>query len=521
MAAERHLTLRDYLAPVLARWWLVLGCTLLILAAVLAYSATRPKVYEASTKLFVAQEANTLLGTGAGFSDERTVRNQATLLTSIDVARAVARRIAFAGDPASLAGRVTATSSGGADFIEIDSTGDTAEEAADIANGFAQAFIDLRSEERRKQALDALEKLRDQLEKLPSGPQAQAERQTISADIRQLEIAAQIGAGTARQIDPARPPAGASSPKPLRNTLLALPLALLGSILLAFVLHRLDPRISRVEEAAAIYEKPVIASIVHDDGIECFHDGRPALSDGSKEAFRGLRVNLELASIDRPLRRILVTSASEGEGKSTVVRNLGIALKEAGARVALVDADLRKGSLTALTGVQATGGLVDVLAGDLALEDILKSVEVAAPGAAAMRATNGNGASATAEALTVLPAGTLPANPSAVFGSQAAWELLDAVTDLHDVVLVDTPPLLAVSDAIPLLSWADGVVIVARTGVTDRRVARRAAEIIERVPEANLVGIVVNDLTGSEMTGYGSYYGYGDRGRAPTSAALG
>jgi capsular exopolysaccharide synthesis family protein len=516
-APQQDLTLRDYLAPILARRWLVLGCVILLTGAVFAWYSTRPKVYEAATKLFVAQEANTLLGSGAGFSDNRTVENQATLLTSLDVASEVAKRIDYPGSAASLASRVTATPTEGADFIEIHARGDSGKQAADIANGFADAFIKVRSDDRRNQALKALEELRRQLRELPRRQENVAARAEIATQIRQLEVLVSTGTGAARQVDPALPPASASSPRPVRSTLLAFPLALLGSILLAYMLHRLDPRLRNIEEAAAIYDRPVIGTIHHDDDIDGRQEGLPALSAGSKEAFRALRVSIELAALERPLRTILVTSAGEGEGKSTVTRNLALALEEAGRSVLVVDGDLRKASISAMFGEDSSVGFADAVADQRGLQTVVKTVEVAQPTRRrGVPETNGT----TPDHVSLIPAGAEPANPSVVLASKPALALLSEASERFDITLIDTPPLLPVSDTIPLLSQVDGIVMVARSGVTDRRIARRAAEIISRVPETNVLGVVLNDLEAGPGSGYGGYYGtYGSRSRPPVGTS--
>src|SRR3954452_23403333 len=147
--ASRNLTLSDYLAPIIARRWLILGVVMFLSAASYAYNDRRQKVYETSTKLYVAQEGNAIVGSTGSLSDDRSVQNQATLLTSTDVATTVAKKIGYTGSPGSLAGRVTAARSVGADFITITARGDSGQEAAAIANGFAQAFIDARSGQQR------------------------------------------------------------------------------------------------------------------------------------------------------------------------------------------------------------------------------------------------------------------------------------------------------------------------------------------------------------------------------------
>ena len=508
---QNQLTLRDYLRPIWARKWLVLGIVVAVTAAVYVYYNSKDPLYEATTRLDTAEEGNPLLGVGSGFSDDRTVQNQATLLTSSDVARAVARRIKYDGSPGSLADRVTAEPAAGADFITISATGRSGQEAADIANGFAQAFIDLRSADRREAAAKAIEQLREQLAEVKPGPAGASARESIQGDIRQLEVATSSGAGPVRQIDPAEASTQPSSTPPWQRALAAAFAALLGGMLLAYVLHRLDPRIRTIDDAAEIYRRPVMATVFEDEEIDHFEDGRPATSERSRETFRQMKTSVDLAAVDRRFRTILVTSASPGEGKSTVVRNLALAMHEAGRRVAIVDADLRKPSQPALLGVEPKTGVTTYLAGASTFDDSIVRVSVTAPDLALAGGPEASsaGASAGVQHLTLVPAGPTPANPPALLESQAFAKLIEQLTESHDVVIIDTPPIAAVTDAITLISRADALIVVARSGVTTRSSARRAVDIIERVPDANFVGVVVNGLaiTGGGEFGYGySYY---------------
>lgn len=506
--SPEQLTLSDYLAPLRARRWLIVAIVVVATAGTYAYSSQQPEVYEASTKLYLNQNPE------AGYSDDRTVENQATLLRSQDVARRVAEEAGYRGSPASLASRMRATRESEADFITITVQGDSAEEAARLANAYAKVFIDVRSDDIRGQIERQRQDLREQLERVPQGPRAASEREQIEANLRQVEVALRSAQGNATQVDPAAEPGSPVSPTPRRDALAAFGLSLFGAMLLAYLLHRLDPRLRRVEDAAAIYDRPIMASVFHDDEIDAFKEGRPVMSEKSIETFRQLRINLDLAALDQPFRMIVVTSAGAGEGKSTVARNLALAYHEAGRRVAVVDADLRNPRQPGRLGVKVDAGLTDVLSGERSLEETVLGIEVPSRGRAALDRMTAAGVSdngAGPSQLTLLAAGSQPPNPPAILESDATAAVLDTLRGAHDVVIVDTPPLLAVSDAIPLLSRADGVLLVARSGITDRRGATRTAELISRVPGVNLIGVVVNDLSGAEADAYGYGYGYGYR----------
>jgi Mrp family chromosome partitioning ATPase len=270
----------------------------------------------------------------------------------------------------------------------------------------------------------------------------------------------------------------------------------------AFALSRMDKRVRRVDEIEPIYGLPILATVAHTRRMAPDSEGRAVLPDDLREAFRTLRTNLELLTLDRPLRTILVTSAVPKEGKSSVVRNLALAYREAGARVAVVEADLRQPTMNRLFHIYATSGLTNVLTGDEDLSAALQSVPVAADSTvltavksrvhAAQGHPQHNGAGGHGE-LFVLTSGEPTANPPAVLASARVRELLNEIAADHDIVLIDSPPILAVSDAIPLLNAVDGTIVVARLDLSSREAARRVMELIRRVPGAEVLGVVAND----------------------------
>jgi Mrp family chromosome partitioning ATPase len=262
-----------------------------------------------------------------------------------------------------------------------------------------------------------------------------------------------------------------------------------------------------------------------------------------REPFRVLRTNIDLESLDAPPRTIVVSSAMPGEGKSTVTRNLALAFRESGKSVAVVDLDLRHPALAPLFGVTAGGpGITDVLRHERELDDVLRNIEVgvAAPDAmlevasAAVKSSNGvngangsngsrdtngsNGSTIKGVGINLLLAGARPANPPAVLASERLIEVLDELRDRHDIVLIDSAPILAVTDTVPLLRYADASLFVGRLGVTTRDTARRLIDFLARVPDLNLLGIVANDLSKLEAGAYGYGYGYGPYNEDPAPA---
>ena len=202
------------------------------------------------------------------------------------------------------------------------------------------------------------------------------------------------------------------------------------------------------------------------------------------EAYRALRTNLDFASLDRALKTLVVTSAGVGEGKSTTLANLAVVSAQAGRKVVLVDADLRRPTLHQIFGLGNETGLTTVMMDDAAL---------AAP---PLQATS-------VEDLSVLTSGPLPPNPTELMGSRRMEEVVAALAERADQVFFDTPPVVAVTDAAVLSTKVDGVLLVISAGKTRREYARTAVQRLEQI-KARLVGTV---LTNVQMgAGFKGYY---------------
>ena len=202
------------------------------------------------------------------------------------------------------------------------------------------------------------------------------------------------------------------------------------------------------------------------------------------EAYRVLRTNLHYANADAPVRRLLVTSAGEGEGKSTTASNLAICFAQADRNVLLIDADLRRPVVNTLFRQPSTPGLSSYLAGDALLDAVIQKTAV--------------------PNLSIIASGPTPQNPAELVGSRRMRELLDAVSERFDVVLLDSPPVLAVSDAGALAPMADGVLLVVGSGLAARLALRRAKDAIQAV-KGRIVGAVLNRFDASAL-GYSRRY---------------
>ena len=202
------------------------------------------------------------------------------------------------------------------------------------------------------------------------------------------------------------------------------------------------------------------------------------------EAFRTIRTNIMFSSLDAPLKKLLITSPSPNDGKSTIAANLAIVLAQAGKKVLVIDLDLRKPTVHKKFGVENIKGFTNFLLGDAKLEDIVKTV-------------------AGIPNLYILTSGPLPPNPAELLGSQKMKKILEQLKDEYDVVVIDSPPVIPVTDAALLASIVDGVVLVLSQGQTRIDVAQKAVEQLKNVG-ARILGTVLNNVN----TNGGSYYYY-------------
>lgn len=215
------------------------------------------------------------------------------------------------------------------------------------------------------------------------------------------------------------------------------------------------------------------------------------------EAFRVLRTNLQFMGLDKPLKSILVTSASPGEGKSTVVANLAVAFAQTGASVCLVDADLRRPMVAKIFGLDNYTGLTTALVGGAASEGAVRTTEI-------------NG-------LAVVTSGPIPPNPAELLGSGKMERFIRSLEEHYEMVLVDSPPVLAVADAAVLAPKVGGVVMVTRAGKVARQQVVRAKQALEAV-KAHVLGAVLDGVQMEGREGYYYYYYYqshdGERSRS-------
>ena len=205
------------------------------------------------------------------------------------------------------------------------------------------------------------------------------------------------------------------------------------------------------------------------------------------EAYRVLRTNIQYSSVDKPIKSVVVTSSGPGEGKTTTVTNMAIAFAQSGAKVLLIDGDLRKPRIHKIFGIASGKGLSNLLITKAELDNYVNQTDI--------------------PNLYVLPCGTIPPNPSELLSSNAMRQFMEDICSRYDMVFIDAPPVGAVTDAAVLSTICDGVVIVAASGVVEDYALLRAKELLNNV-NANIIGVVLNRIKKSSSASYHYYYYY-------------
>lgn len=209
----------------------------------------------------------------------------------------------------------------------------------------------------------------------------------------------------------------------------------------------------------------------------------------SAEAYRSLRTSIKFSSVDKPIKTIVVTSSIPGEGKSTISGNLAITLSQSGARVLLIDCDLRKPSIHKKFRVVNDLGITDILVDKCSLKDVIKKID---------------------EYLFMITAGTIPPNPSEIVGSNSMEDLIKELSLSFDYIVMDTPPVIPVTDPLLLAAKSDATIIVVRARKTKEKIIRQAYDELIKV-NSNIIGSILNDSETKTNNSYYEYYAEEDK----------
>ncbi len=506
--------LRHYLQVLWRRKLIVIACVVVVPAISLVLSLSQAKTYAASARIMVESQStavNAALGTNLGSQtvDQRQVSTLATFIATPQIAQLVKTQLGWSDSAGQLAKSVTAAPNTSSNVIDVTATRPTPSQAATLANAFADQFVAWR----KLQQLSALdEAIKQNKAQLVATKPTSPVYDTLLAQANELQILRTMTTGGVSVGDAAQAPSAPASPRPKRDAALAAFAGLILGVGLAFLREALDVKIHTVEELESLTTIPILGTIdmlprsMRGDGrIVTLEDPRNPTS----EAYRRLRTNIDFMNFNRDLKSILVTSPLPGQGKSTTIANLAIALLRTGKRVAVIEGDLRRPSLHTYFKVPNTLGVTSVVAGAATLDEALRVMTFREDPAVlttsdARRSPAPSGPDGLE--LRLLTAGPLPPNPGEIVTSRQLSEVLDRLRDENDYVLVDAPPMLAVGDAVAMGGVVDGVIVLVKLEDTTRRMLTEIAQFLERIP-ARSIGLVVSGVTHSGRDSY-RYSGY-------------
>lgn len=446
------MTLAQYLRILRGQWLIVVALTIAFTVGAAVFSWTRTPIYSATAQMFVTTRGDdsdiSALTQGSTFTQQR-VKSYVSIVKSPGVLQPVIDNLKLEGStPQGLAPRISASSPPNTVLLNVTAEDASPERAAAIANGVAAQFT----------------KYVTELE-LPSGTGTSPVKVTVTS--------------------PAVIPTVPISPRTTLNLALGLLLGLGLGVGAAVLRDSLDRTVGGRHDAGEVAQAPVLSGVIEDEAVKdsplIIHD---AFSPRA-EAFRQLRTNIRFLSVDHEVRSLVVTSSVAAEGKSLTAANLAIAMAQGGDKVVLIDADLRRPSVAGLFGVSAGVGLTSVLLGDLPLADALQTWR-------------------DDVSLFVLTSGPVPPNPSELIGSHRMVEVVEGLVAQGYAVIVDSPPLLPVTDAAILARITSGALVVVRAQST-RVEQLEAAALSLRTAGAPILGVVVNRVP---KKGGGYYYSY-------------
>ncbi|MBW3626294.1 MAG: polysaccharide biosynthesis tyrosine autokinase [Actinobacteria bacterium] len=531
---SEEIELRDYLAVLRRRKWSVLVSVAVVVLAAVAVSLVQTPVYEASAEVLLQPRSSEEIFSPDADQvqfrvDQTRVNNAVAVMKSRSVREAVAAELGKEPD-------VTIRPQEVSDVVTISAESTDPAEAANVATTYAQTYIASRRQALVDDLLAASEEVQakvDDIERqindldaaitdidrrigeadLASERQAlQAERQRLEGDnaaVRQtlqnqrnayaeqldrLQLARNLTqTGGAQLVSAAAEPTTPVRPKPVRNAVLALVVGLMLGVAVAFLREHLDDTVKGKDDLNRVLPGLTVLGLI--PAVAGWKDRATprvvSVSDPTSqvaEAYRSLRTSVQFLSLDDPLRIIQLTSPNASEGKTTTLANLAVALSRAGQRVVVVCCDLRRPRVHEFFGLDNAVGFTSVLLGEVPLSAALQQVQ--------------------GERLALLASGPPPPNPSELLASKRTSDLLTALRRECDVVLVDSPPVLPVTDAMVLSRMVDATILVGTAGQTTRREYQRSFEMLQQV-DANLVGTVLNGV--EQGGGYGYGYGYGYR----------
>jgi capsular exopolysaccharide synthesis family protein len=441
------------------RKFVILAALISVPLFAFVYSSAQTKEYTASATLLFESESEA----GVPEASREAATNEALAALPAVASKAAKELGAELGEV--LGSVEVAAANENANVTSISATNESPERAAEIANAYSKAYIAFRRESDRSAVKESIAVLEKRLEELPVSEQNGPKGELLREQLNQLEVEEALQTGKTSLVQEASPPSSPSKPKTKRNVLLGIVFGIILGLGLAAVIERLDRHVRSVEDLEELFGLQVIARIPRTKAFKNASTELMLLSPEA-EAFRTLRTNLRYLNINRDLTSLLIASPEPNDGKSTVARGLAGAMVEMGDEVALVEADLRKESSFRYGSAYIPDGLSSVLAG-APLENALMQVPVS-------RGGPGDG-----RTMTVLPSGPVPPNPSELLESQQMKDVLAELSKRFDMVIIDSPAIGVVSDAMALVPLVSAILAVGGLGRTTREGATGFVEQLD------------------------------------------
>jgi capsular exopolysaccharide synthesis family protein len=485
---------------------LIILCVVVVAGAAFGFSKHQVKKYTATASLVFSnnQLSQQVAGLQAVSSGNQLPQQQTNLkLVQLgDMAIKTAHLLGNGLTEEKVRNSLSVSGQGESSVVNVSATATSPVLAAKIANTYVGRFVREQQNSNHAYYSSALSLVNKELAGMSQKQRLSPSGIALEGRAQSLGVLAELRNSSVEVAQTATVPTSPSSPQVARNAILGAVVGLLLGLCLAILLERFDRRIREPKDLEDIYGLPLLGVVPESSALSRSGrgagDSRATLPAGEAEAFHLIRAHMRYFNVDRELRTLMVASAAPGDGKTTIARHLVAAAARMGSRVLLIEADLRRPTVAQQLGISSGRGVSDVLIGALSLTEAIHTVVLEAP---STDRPNGH-------IFDVLMAGaSLPPNPGELIESRTMAGLLEQAKSMYDFVVIDTPPLTAVSDAFPLLKKVDGVVIVGRVGRNRRDVAERLHDTLAGAG-APLLGVIANGFKAGRLGAYGYGYGY-------------
>ena len=516
---DRLPTLTEFLRILRQRTWIIVVTAVVVPLLAVAVALQADPLYEAKADVLLSRQNLAASLTGAtdptALQDpDRFAQTQAAIATAPELIRRVIKREKLGWTVGRFLDSSSVAPEANVDLLQFTVSESDPDLSSRLATAYASEFITFR----RQLDTGALAKAKSDVDRKLAALSASGDRNSAlyrSLLDKQQQLVTLETLQTANSVL-VHPSDGATKtrPRPKRTGLIALFLGLGLGLIFAFVRDAFDTRLRSSNEIEDMLGLPVLGQIPETSRRLPRPDGLVMIAtpdSAEAESFRILRTNLEFANAGTDARSIMIASSISEEGKTTTIANLGVALARDGRHVTLVDLDLRRPSLPEMLGVKPRYGITDVAIGRATLEDALVTIPTAdASVTKLLSASNGRSSrEGYSGLLELLAAGPKPPNVGEFVGTKKIAELLGKLRSRADIVLVDVPPLLQVSDALNLSSCVDALIVVTRLKVLERTTLTELKRVLDRLPTAQL-GLVLTGLDPVTEMRYGGYFALDD-----------